>query len=252
FEWFQRYPLLLFSSFLPSFPFHQRADLTQFSIMMLRSPMLSSSSFLNPIPLNPPLSIIPRHHIPPLLLPLSNSSISLSKSHICLASSSSSNSTSSSNASDRDALLWLREEQRWLREEQRWLREEQRWFRERDSLLTEIHSLKLRIQSLEERISVSGTDGVSEAAGANVAPLLQVLKERSLIPESGSSANPIVLEETKEEEKEAEEPEPALVVDVRREDKVRKALKMGSEGEEVREMQVCSLTSHNTSLMHFF
>ncbi|CAN0875521.1 Protein disulfide isomerase pTAC5, chloroplastic [Linum grandiflorum] len=185
--------------------------------------MSSSSSFLNPIPLNPPRNNLPRFH----LLQLSKSSISLSKSHVFYASSSSSssNSNSSSSGSDRDALLWLREEQRWLREEQRWLREEQRWFRERDSLLTEIQSLKLRIQALEDRISVSGTDGLHDP-GANVGPLLQVLKETSLIPESGSSANPIVLEETKEEEEEETG-----------EEKVRKALKMGNEGDEVREMQ---------------
>ncbi|CAN0875517.1 Protein disulfide isomerase pTAC5, chloroplastic [Linum grandiflorum] len=199
--------------------------------MMLLSRMSSSSSFLNPIPLNPPRNNLPRFH----LLQLSKSSISLSKSHVFYASSSSSssNSNSSSSGSDRDALLWLREEQRWLREEQRWLREEQRWFRERDSLLTEIQSLKLRIQALEDRISVSGTDGLHDP-GANVGPLLQVLKETSLIPESGSSANPIVLEETKEEEEEetAESAPPALIVDVEREEKVRKALKMGNEGDE--------------------
>ncbi|CAI0436797.1 unnamed protein product [Linum tenue] len=206
------------------------------------SPM--SSYFL--ILLNPPLSIIQRHKPPnalPLLALYSKSSL-LHKTHVCHARSS----ISSSSGSDREELLWLREEQRWLREEQRWLREEQRWLRERESLLSEIQSLKLQIQVLEKRITVAGDDAVP----ANVGALLQVLKERSLILESASSATPIELVETVEEEAEAarvmevknEETAAvgsARVVEVENEEtklrRKKKALRAGSEGEEVREMQ---------------
>lgn len=97
---------------------------------------------------------------------------------------------------------WLREEQRWLREEQRWLREEQRWARERESLLGEIARLKLRVQALEREIQIPGGD---PGEVAKLAALLQVLQERNLIVERGSSASPMVLEEKKEEEAEEEE-----------------------------------------------
>lgn len=195
---------------------------------------MSSSSFL--LPLNPPLSIIQRHKpqaLPLLALSKSSFSLSLCKSHVCFLSSSSS-SSSNSSGSDSEELLWLREEQRWLREEQRWLREEQRWLRERDSLLSEIQSLKLQIQALEKRISVVGGESVPDTA-ANVGALLQFLKERSLILESGSSTSPIVLEEKVEDKEEA-----VGVVEVKKEEKKRKPLRKGSEGAEVREMQVCS------------
>jgi ribosome-associated protein YbcJ (S4-like RNA binding protein) len=158
---------------------------------------------------------------------------SLFKSHICY-------STSPSN-SDREEVRWLREEQRWLREEQRWLREEQRWDRERDALLHEISNLKLRIQALEHQNSIQGAS-VSETI-ANIAGLLQVLKERGLITESGSSASPMILLE-KEKEKEKEElvvvEEKVVRVSEEGEKKRRKTLRKGSEGDEVQAMQVCS------------
>lgn len=79
-----------------------------------------------------------------------------------------------------------------------------------------------------------------------MAALLQVLQERNLIAESGSSASPLVLEEkkeaaveekvvgvsqgeTKEEENESE----------KKKKKMRRALRVGAEGDEVRAMQVC-------------
>ncbi|QCE07737.1 Peptidoglycan binding-like [Vigna unguiculata] len=91
--------------------------------------------------------------------------------------------------SDREEQRWLREEQRWLRDEQRWLREEQRWARERDQLLREISDLKLQIQEMERRLStreVSTPASVSDAV-ANVTLLLQVLKDKNMVLESGSS-----------------------------------------------------------------
>ncbi|CAL1354454.1 unnamed protein product [Linum trigynum] len=190
----------------------------------------SSSSFL--IPLNPPLSIIQRHKPPPSLPLLAlYSKPSLHKSLVCHAHSS-----ANSSDSDREEILWHREEQRWLREEQRWLREEQRWLRERELLLSEIQSLKLQIQALEKTIPVVGADAVP----TNVGALLQVLKDRSLILESASSATPIILEENVEEEAATAESQAAGVVEVKTEEtksKKRIALRAGSEGEEVREMQ---------------
>ncbi|KAE8076264.1 hypothetical protein FH972_014927 [Carpinus fangiana] len=144
---------------------------------------ISMSSSL-PLPPNLPLCRKPYSlpHPTLFLFPIPKlSPHSLFKSHIC-------HSTSPSN-SDREEVRWLREEQRWLREEQRWLREEQRWDRERDALLHEISDLKLRIQALEHQNSIQGAS-VSETI-ANIAGLLQVLKERGLIAESGSSASPM-------------------------------------------------------------
>ncbi|KAF8019169.1 hypothetical protein BT93_H3914 [Corymbia citriodora subsp. variegata] len=148
---------------------------------------------------------------------------------------------------------WLREEQRWLREEQRWLREEQRWARERESLLGEIARLKLRVQALERGVQIPGSD---PGEAASVAALLQVLRERNLIAESGSSASPMVLEEKKEE---AVEEEKEIIVEEKvigvskgetkeeenESEKKKKttattatrALRVGAEGDEVRAMQ---------------
>lgn len=154
--------------------------------------------------------------------------------------------------SDREDQRWLREEQRWLREEQRWLREENRWNRQRDELLTQISELKLQIESLERRIvsSSSSASSVSDAV-ANVASLLQVLKDKNLVLESGSSQRRIVFEEEegeetvdvveheKEEKESLEHVKEILVVEeaaARVEQKI--VLRNGSEGEEVREMQV--------------
>ncbi|CAI8602981.1 unnamed protein product [Vicia faba] len=140
--------------------------------------------------------------------------------------------------SDREEHRWLREEQRWLREEQRWIREENRWNRERDELLREISELKLQIQSLERRILSSASS--SSDAVANVASLLQVLKDKNLVLQSGSSQRRLLFDE--EEEKETEE----VVEDVKEivvvEDPVvrvkkRTFLRSGSEGEEVQKLQ---------------
>ncbi|EXB87095.1 hypothetical protein L484_010077 [Morus notabilis] len=185
----------------------------------------SSSSF--PLFLNPPI-----HHKPRPLFPsatFSSSSRSLGfKSFLCFSSDPS--------QFDRREVLWLREEQRWLREEQRWLREEQRWARERDSLLRRIANLERRIQAMQGSEAVAG-----------VAALVQALKDQSRIAESGTSASPIVLEEKKSAEDEEREKEMVVVEKVVRVSdgeaakttgkKKRSALRMGSEGEEVRAMQ---------------
>jgi hypothetical protein len=152
--------------------------------------------------------------------------------------------------SDREEHRWLREEQRWLREEQRWIREENRWNRERDELLREITELKLQIQSLERRIvasesSSSSTASVSDAV-ANVTTLLQVLKDKNLVLESGSSQRRLVLEEKDEdgveEEKETvevvEEKEIVVVEEPVARVQKRIVLRSGSEGEDVRKLQV--------------
>ncbi|KAG7620342.1 Peptidoglycan binding-like [Arabidopsis suecica] len=144
---------------------------------------------------------------------------------------------------DREEVRWLREEQRWIREEQRWLREEQRWIRERESLLQEISDLQLKIQSLESRNSQLGNsipDTIS-----NIAALLQVLKEKNRISESGLSATPMVLESTREQiVEEVEEEEKRVII---AEEKVRvsepvkkikrRILKVGSEGDDVQALQ---------------
>ncbi|VYS62555.1 unnamed protein product [Arabidopsis thaliana] len=144
---------------------------------------------------------------------------------------------------DREEVRWLREEQRWIREEQRWLREEKRWIRERESLLQEISDLQLKIQSLESRNSQLGNsipDTIS-----NIAALLQVLKEKNRISESGLSATPMVLESTREQiVEEVEEEEKRVII---AEEKVRvsepvkkikrRILKVGSEGDDVQALQ---------------
>ncbi|GAU18218.1 hypothetical protein TSUD_26820 [Trifolium subterraneum] len=153
------------------------------------------------------------------------------------------------STSDREEHRWLREEQRWLREEQRWIREENRWNRERDELLREITELKHQIQSLERRIvtseSSSSTASVSDAV-ANVTTLLQVLKDKNLILESGSSQRRLVLEEEdedgEEEEKETveevvEEKEIVVVEEPVARVQKRTVLRTGSEGEDVRKLQ---------------
>ncbi|CAJ1976563.1 unnamed protein product [Sphenostylis stenocarpa] len=162
--------------------------------------------------------------------------------------------------SDREEQRWLREEQRWLRDEQRWLREEQRWARERDQLLREISDLKLQIQALELRLStrvLSSPASVSDAV-ANVTLLLQVLKDKNLVLESGSSVRNMedVRTQTEHTHKNREEKEKRTrdieekgfdeVVESEKEVVVveesvrveqRSTLRKGSEGEEVRQMQ---------------
>ncbi|KAJ0967554.1 hypothetical protein J5N97_024471 [Dioscorea zingiberensis] len=110
---------------------------------------------------------------------------------------------SSGSSWEREEERWLREEQRWLREERRWLREEERWNSEREALLKEIAALTIRIQFLERQ-----RPPVEPAPRA-------VLVEEAEVKE-------MVLEEE---------------VRVSQEDEKRRALRMGSEGDDVREMQ---------------
>lgn len=107
----------------------------------------------------------------------------------------------------------------------------------------------MTIQVLERQSSVrEGAGSVSETI-LSIAGLLRVLKEKNLIAETVSSSSPMVLEEKKEEGEVSDEPEPASVLEgaeKKVEKKKRKNLRMGSEGDEVRAMQVCSchLLSH--------
>ncbi|KAK7343977.1 hypothetical protein VNO77_13144 [Canavalia gladiata] len=140
----------------------------------------------------------------------------------------------------REEQRWLREEQRWLREEQRWLREEQRWARERDHLLREISDLKLQIQALERRLFTSSPSSLSDAV-ANVSLLLQVLKDKNLVLEGGSSVPNTTLPEEEEENQleEVVEREKEIVVVEEAAARVQKrnSLRKGSEGEDVQQMQ---------------
>ncbi|KAG2401962.1 Protein disulfide isomerase [Vigna angularis] len=168
------------------------------------------------------------------------------------------------SVSDREEQRWLREEQRWLRDEQRWLREEQRWASERDQLLREISDLKLQIQEMERRLStrdVSTPASVSDAV-ANVTLLLQVLKDKNMVLESGSSIRKLEDVRTHThtngeeqgkttsniEEKRIEEEEKRIEEVIEREKEVvvveesvtvekTSLLRKGSEGEGVRQMQ---------------
>lgn len=185
--------------------------------------------------LNPRIHLKPPNLFSPALSPSSSLKSHTFKSLVCFASSDSSHQDT----------FWLREEQRWLREEQRWLREEQRWARERDSLLRRIDKLELQVQALERQKSVQDGAEVSETI-ANIAGLLQVLKEKNRIAETGSGPNPIVLGE-KIVEQPVEEKEVVVEQVVRvvaeegkkTEEKKTTTLRMGSEGAEVRAMQVC-------------
>ncbi|XAR62595.1 hypothetical protein NMG60_11017419 [Bertholletia excelsa] len=189
---------------------------------------LSSNSFPFPRPQSP----LSDSNVYPIPIP-KRSPHSVSRPLICISLSS-----NSSNY-EREEARWLREEQRWLREEQRWLREEARWGVERESLLREISALKLRIEELERR-------GQSDNLGASmseVAALLQAVKEGELrktvnrIAEGGSSAVPMEVESVMKEEvmveKEVITEENKQVKEI----KERKALRMGSEGEDVQAMQ---------------
>uniref|UniRef100_A0A1J3I2G5 Peptidoglycan binding-like domain-containing protein n=1 Tax=Noccaea caerulescens TaxID=107243 RepID=A0A1J3I2G5_NOCCA len=164
--------------------------------------------------------------------------LSLSTSIVCF-------STQNPSGYDREEVRWLREEQRWIREEQRWIREEQRWIREREALLREISDLQLQIQALESRNSQQGTSVPDTIS--SIAALLQVLKEKNRISESGASLKPMVLENTREPEEEVEaEEEEEVEKRVIAEEKLRvisepvkkrRTLKVGSEGEEVQALQ---------------
>ncbi|KAL5702703.1 hypothetical protein ACHQM5_027882 [Ranunculus cassubicifolius] len=111
-------------------------------------------------------------------------------------------------------------------QEQRWLREQSRWNTERDSLLQEISNLKSQIQFLSQH-----TDSLP-------AELVSSENAKKRIAEIGSGPVPMLLEEVKEtivEEirvlKSADE-----VVD-KKARKIRKQIRKGAEGEDVRAMQ---------------
>ncbi|XP_068316969.1 protein disulfide isomerase pTAC5, chloroplastic isoform X1 [Pyrus communis] len=189
--------------------------------------------FLHPPPPPPPL--LPRRHHYDTLSPLS-----LSFKSLKLPNTISFSSNSSHDAAEESR--WLREEQRWLREEQRWLREEQRWARDRDALLREIAELKLKIQALERQGGLGGGASVVSESDtiASVAGLLQMLKEKNLIAETGSTSK--ALELNHQEIQEIQEKEVIAVSEVKQEEKKtrtrsRSALRKGLEGEEVRAMQ---------------
>ncbi|XP_068666463.1 protein disulfide isomerase pTAC5, chloroplastic-like [Aristolochia californica] len=154
--------------------------------------------------------------------------------------------STSSSSWEREEIRWLREEQRWLREEQRWLREESRWNSERESLLQEIASLKLRIEALERENSSSGYS-ISDAI-ATLAPMLEAFKEvdtqpgMNQIADTGSGTLPIMLEEAgvKSEVKEMVLEEVKIsesLGEEKKETTIRRTLRIGSEGEDVRVMQ---------------
>ncbi|XP_022974871.1 protein disulfide isomerase pTAC5, chloroplastic [Cucurbita maxima] len=209
-----------------------------------------SSSITLPL-LNPSLHLTPHRFFPVSLSIFSSpklSSRSFANSFICRSLNPASN--------EREEIRWIREEQRWLREEERWIREEQRWDRERKSLLQEIAELKLQIQALERQHSMQGGTVSASETIANIAGLLQVLKEKNLIAESGASVSRILLDEsTREEDVEIEKKtiveeviENKAIVEkvVRYSDEIkaekevkneRKSLRIGSEGAEVLAMQ---------------
>lgn len=83
--------------------------------------------------------------------------------------------------------------------------------------------------------SSDSSSSVNDAI-ANATSLLQILKDRNsnLIAESGSGPRDMVLEEKREEEEEEEIVKEVIVQKVEN----RRSLRSGSEGEEVREMQV--------------
>uniref|UniRef100_A0A0D9W755 Peptidoglycan binding-like domain-containing protein n=1 Tax=Leersia perrieri TaxID=77586 RepID=A0A0D9W755_9ORYZ len=136
----------------------------------------------------------------------------------CVASSSSS-SSSSSSWEEREEARWLREEQRWLREEQRWLREESRWRAEREAFLAEIAALRLRLPAAPPAPAVPAT----AAAPPPPAAVVVVEKEKE---EVEVRKEVVVVEEKKATAKSGSGGGDG-----------RRTLRMGAEGEDVREMQ---------------
>lgn len=165
-------------------------------------------------------------------------------------------SSSSPNPSswDSEEQRWLREEQRWLREEQRWIREEQRWNSERESLLREIADLKLQVEALQLEKQMPSAPLLTDAV-SNLASILQALRESEAnlaatagrIGDSGSAARPFLLEQGEVKDMVVEEIKSqqgfgeVKVGEEEEKKKMRPSLRMGSEGEVVREMQVCML-----------
>uniref|UniRef100_A0ACD5UDK5 Uncharacterized protein n=1 Tax=Avena sativa TaxID=4498 RepID=A0ACD5UDK5_AVESA len=161
-------------------------------------------------------------------------------------------SSSSSSSDEREEARWLREEQRWLREEQRWLREESRWRAEREALLSEITALHLRLRALEPLPDAKPVPppppppapkpkpaaGVAppprpSAPAARVAPPPPPPKPAARVPPPPPPVPPPVVEVRKEvvliEEKPKQKADSSIVK--------KRALRVGSEGEEVRAMQ---------------
>ncbi|KAI0513983.1 hypothetical protein KFK09_010015 [Dendrobium nobile] len=186
------------------------------------------------LPPRPHPTLLTRHHHSPAKSTFPTSFLILRNPNRSFSSSSTTVVTFASSSSwEQEEKRWLREEQRWLREEQRWLREECRWSSEREALLREIAALRLRIDALE---------GERSPLADAVEAVLVAAKERRLI----AGAEKIIVEEdvvkemvhegirVPEEEGEKEGLKENKVVNEKKE---RKTLRMGSEGEDVREMQ---------------
>ncbi|KAL0920552.1 hypothetical protein M5K25_009694 [Dendrobium thyrsiflorum] len=186
------------------------------------------------LPPRPHPTLLTRHHHSPAKSNFPSSFLILRNPNPSFSSSSTTVvSFASSSSWQQEEQRWLREEQRWLREEQRWLREERRWSSEREALLSEIATLRLRIDALE---------GERSPLADAVEAVLVAAKDRRLI----AGAEKIIVEEdvVKEMVHEGirmpeEEGEKELLKEnkVVNEKKERKTLRMGSEGEDVREMQ---------------
>lgn len=163
--------------------------------------------------------LLPRHY-PALFTGHSRSSVKITfpssfdlrlKPNPRYSPSSTTSSASSSFPWDHEEKRWLREEQRWIREEQRWIREEIRWRAERESLLLEISSLRLRLKALDgEAEKICPLLAEAETVPVEEAEMSEKVREGIRIPE-GEKAKEMVKE--------------------------RETLKMGSKGEDVREMQ---------------
>jgi protein disulfide-isomerase len=138
--------------------------------------------------------------------------------------------TVSSSSSSEEA-RWLREEQRWQREEQRWLREESRWRAEREALLAELAALRLRLRALEGPPPHDRHFAQVEAAPSAAVPAPQ--PRPVLVGEVEVTKEVVAVEEkTKAASPKADESGAGGMTNRRR------TLRTGSEGEDVRAMQV--------------
>ncbi|KAF7010163.1 hypothetical protein CFC21_024616 [Triticum aestivum] len=158
-------------------------------------------------------------------------------------------SSSSSSWEEREETRWLREEQRWLREEQRWLREESRWRAEREALLSEITALRLRLRALEPAAAPVPPPAPAAARVAPPppppapvarvappppppAPAARVAPPPPPVPEPVEEVE-VRKEVVVVEEKAKAKPKPKAGAGSGK----KRALRVGSEGEEVRAMQ---------------
>lgn len=163
---------------------------------------------------------------------------------------SAASSSSSSSWEEREEARWLREEQRWLREEQRWLREESRWLAEREALLAEITALRLRLRTLEPLPPAAAPVPPPAPAAAPVAPSPPPpapsarvappppVRAASVAPPPPPVPAPVKEVEVRKEvvvveEKAKAKPKPKAGAGSGK----KRALRVGSEGEEVRAMQ---------------